>query len=112
MTKSRTTSKRNKGSKTCSKAVLKAAIEVKNCRKHSVSDSDSSGRDNGSSDEEPPKCRRRKKVKPMTKVEEVDDELEVVEVEEVVDSEEPGEEQEDERRGTAQKDKRDEVSTK
>src|SRR5258708_14689334 len=103
------TGKRNKGSKAylTSKAVLKAAIEVKNCRKCSASDSDSSrSRDDNSSDEEPPKCNHRKKVKPATEEdEEVDNELEAIEVE-VIDSEDPGEEPEDERRGTAQKDKK------
>ena len=76
-----------------SKAVLKAAIEVKNCRKRSASDSDSSrSRDDNSSDEEPPKRHHRKKVKPATEVdEEVDNELEGIKVE-VIDSEEPGEE--------------------
>ena len=104
MTKSRSTAKRNKGSKGYSKAVLKAAIEVKNCRKRSASDSDSSAnRANSSSDDEPPK-RRRKKVKPATDVdEEVDDEPEDVEIE-VVDSEEPDEEPDEERCGAAQKD--------
>src|SRR5882757_4653001 len=103
MTNSRSTAKRNTRSKGYSKAILKAAIEVKNCWKRSASDSDSSAnRANSSSDDEPPK-RRRKKVKPATDVgEEVDDEPEDVEIE-VVDSEEPGEEEEEERRGTAKK---------
>ena len=103
------TGKQNKGSKAylTSKAVLKAAIEVKNCWKRLASDSDSSrSKDDNSSDEEPPKHHYHKKVKPATEVdEEVDNELEGIEVE-VVDSEEPGEEPEDEHRGTAQKDKK------
>src|SRR5258708_32147517 len=90
------TGKQNKGSKAylTSKAVLKAAIEVKNCQKRSASDSDSSrSRDDNSSDEEPPKRHHRKKVKPATEEdEEVDNELEGIKVE-VVDSEEPGVEQ-------------------
>ena len=44
-----------------SKAVLKAAIEVKGCQKHlAVSDSDSSASMEGSSDEAPPKHHRQK----------------------------------------------------
>jgi hypothetical protein len=106
MTKSRSTGKRNKGSKSYSKAVLKAAIEVKNCRKRSASDSDSSeSKDDDSSDGAPPKRRHRKKVKPVTEVdEEVENELEEVAIE-VVESEEPGEEPDEERRGTAQTNK-------
>src|SRR5258708_35545313 len=100
------TGKQNKGSKAylTLKAVLKAAIEVKNCRKCSASDSDSSrSRDDNSSDEEPPKHHHRKKVKPaIEEDEEVDNELEGIEVE-VVDSEEPGEEPEDEGGGHSQK---------
>src|SRR5258707_6289279 len=89
------TGKGNKGSKTylTSKAILKAAIEVKNCRKCSASDSDSSrSRDDNSSDEEPPKHHHCKKVKPATEVdEEEDDELEGIEVE-GIHSQERGEE--------------------
>jgi hypothetical protein len=105
MAKVKTTGKRNKGSKSySSKAVLKAAIKVKNCRKRSASNSNSSGSNSSkdSSDEEPPKRRHRKKVKPAKEVdEEVDNEVEEVEVEIVNSSEEE--------RGTAE---RDEVSTK
>ncbi len=98
--------KQNEGSKSYSKAVLKAAIEVKNCWKCLTSDSDSSeSKDDDSSDNKPPKCWHRKKVKPVTEVEEeVENELEEVAVE-VVELEKPGEEPDEECHGTAQKDK-------
>jgi hypothetical protein len=103
MTKTRSTGKQTRGSKSYSKAILKAAIEVKSSRKRSAFDSDSSG-SKESSDEEPPKRRRHKKAKQVTEVdEEVENEVEDVAIE-VVDSEEPDEEPDEERRGAAQKD--------
>ncbi len=105
MTKTRSMGKQNKGSKSYSKAILKAAIEVKSFQKCLVFDSDSSGsKGDDSSNEEPPKCRHHKKVKQVTEVdEEVENELEDVMIE-VVDSEEPDEEPDDECHGAAQKD--------
>ena len=106
MTKKRSTGKRNKGSKAYSKAVLKAAIEVKNCQKCLAFNlGDSSGSDDDSSDDALTKRLHCKKVRPAT---EVDEEVESVPKEvkvEVVDLESPGEEPEVEHWGTAQKDK-------
>ena len=106
MTKKRSIGKRNKGSKAYSKAVLKAAIKVKNCRKCLASDSgDSSESDGNSSDDTTTKRLHCKKVRSATEVDEkVESVLEEVEVE-VVDSELLGEEPEVEHRETAQKDK-------
>ena len=105
MTKTRSMGKQNKGSKSYSKAILKAAIKVKSFQKCLVFDSDSSeSKDDDSSDEELPKRWHCKKVKQVTKVdEEVENELEDVVIE-VVDSEEPNKESDDERRRAAQKD--------
>jgi hypothetical protein len=95
-------SRRNKTTKAYSKAILKAAIKVKNCRKHSASDSDSSG-SNDSSEEEPASNARPRRVRKKVKRadasadEEEDDEKEVVEVE-VIDDEKPGEEEPEEER--------------
>ena len=93
--------RRNKGSKSYSKAVVKAAIKVKNCRKHSISESDSSG-DDDTSDEEAKTRKARKRVKHTTGVdEEVEDVQNNVEV---IDMEELDDELDDERpRGSAQR---------
>ena len=105
MTKTRSMGKQNKGSKSYSKAILKAAIKVKSSQKRLAFDFDFSGsKGDDSSDEEPPKCRHRKKVKQVTKVDkEVENELEGVAIE-VVDSEEPDEKPDDEHHRAAQKD--------
>ncbi|KAF8469357.1 hypothetical protein DFH94DRAFT_795794 [Russula ochroleuca] len=78
------TGKRNKGhSRKYSKAILKAAIKVKNCQKQSASKSESTESRNDSSDEEPRTSRVRKKVKQAIDIdEEVKNEQEEVEVEE------------------------------
>ncbi len=85
MIKPKSTGKRGKSShfKDYSKAILKVAIKVKNCRKCSVSNSESSKSEDDSLDKGPPKCCHYKKVKPMTEVdEEVDNEQKEVKVEE------------------------------
>jgi len=88
MTKTnRATGKRNKSSKSYTKSIVKAAIELKKTRKRATSDLDSSGTNSTksySSDADPPKQRHRKKQRP----EEIEvDEEEVGEEEvEVVDS--------------------------
>jgi hypothetical protein len=93
------TGKRNKGhSRKYSKAILKAAIKVKNCQKQSASESESTESRNDSSDEEPRTSRVRKKVKQAIDIdEEVKNEQEEVEVE-VIDEEELNEEEPDEER--------------
>ena len=89
MAKCKGNGKKGKGKAYSSKSILKAAIEVQNCRKQSANNSsDSSGSPlskNNSSSEEPPKWHHWKKGKP-TEVDKVDNEIEDAEVE-VVDSE-------------------------